>query len=825
MVHEPWLMVIDIRPSIRSPLLSEPHVAELSRLRELDSISAGVRAYRRMLLQVEPSKLSVDKRTLAGQISQMHAALRDLQAALKDGVSMKGASIWGKYILAIDPDILAAITVCSAYDAVLDRAAVSPELHARQTHGVSSSIANAVRSQLELDRFRQDHPALFHRWSALGNSHWNDTTHQKFIKSGAMDQLQWDVSTRMHVGQALLYTLCKSTELFSIERRYETRRRRTCNILYVILDTDLLAEIEKQHDTRDFLQPSKPWMLVPPIPWECVSDDQLESGGYLLIKQSFIRRRNPDFEWQQEINHHDLSDTYDAINWIQSVPYEVNSDVLDIVSQIEKNGGGWGGIEQVEPLEPPPKPDYSTLTEEQIKFDKRLYYEHKKQENERAGRRLSNLRTIRMAKENVGRTIYTPWNCDWRGRMYPTVSMLSPQGDDLGGGLLRFRRPIEQTKEGRYWLSVHIANLCGQDKSSFDERVEWVHAHAVLIKAACRDPFDSRWWASQDDYPVRLLAAINDSNSVEGTTRIPVAQDATANGLQILSALCRDRRAAEAVNLLPLDRPNDVYQQVADRVCEIVRSDSENGRPDDDDTRREYRKRVAKDWLARGITRNTVKRAVMTTPYSVTDEGMARQFVQDKWCSYMNEAHYLGDRVREAMDDTFGAAMRTMDWLKEIARLMGHKGIAMRWVSPNQFLTVQEYIRRKRKTLFTALQKLTFYYPDRDSGIDTAKQSLGIVPNFVHSFDASHCMKIARSLRDQGVPAFLPVHDSFAVHAPYVPVLRSTTINLFADIFATDWLTLCHRMWQMEYGEELPPPPLENTLDIEEVREATYMIS
>lgn len=798
--------------------------AELSRLRELDAISSGVRAYRRMLTEVDRSKLSVDKHVLATQIGSLHTALESLQEDLRNGVSHKGCRRWGPYIMAIDADILAAITVCSAYDAVLDRSAKAPDLHSRQTHGVSAAIANAVKSQVELDRFRHDHPAMFHRWKALGNTHWTPETHKLFLKGGAMDKLKWDTSVRMHVGHELLFMLIQNTDLFNLERRFETRRKQLSNILYVTLDPDLMQQIENKHESRDYMNPTLPWMLVPPVEWNCVDDDQLESGGYLLLKQSFIRRRNIDFEWQQEIRHHDLAKTYDAINWIQSIPWAVNNTILDVVQAIDRAGGGRGGLESCDPLPSPVKPDWSRLTDDEIKISKRIYHEYRKRETQRAGKRLADIYTLQMAEKNRGKVIYTPWNCDWRGRMYPTVSLLSPQGSDLGKGLLSFHQPVPQTDEGRTWLRVHIANLCGQDKYNFDERVEWVRANDATLRKTAEDLYDSRW-DQYDDSPVQLAAALEELYSDRCTARIPVAQDATCNGLQILSALARDENAGQAVNLLWGERPNDVYQQVADRVQVIVLQDSKYGREGDDDTTREYRMRVASDWLSRGITRSTVKRAVMTTPYSVTDEGMARQFVQDRWCSYMNEAHYLGDRVREAMDDTFGAAMKVMDWLKLVARELAHAGIPMRWVNPNNFLTIQEYLRRKRKTLFTALQKLTFYYPDRESGIDISKQALGIVPNFVHSFDASHCMKIAIELKNRGVPAFSPVHDSFAVHAPYVPVLREVAINLFVDIFKTDWLTLCHRMWEQELGKELPPPPMENTLAIEDVRNSMYLIS
>jgi DNA-directed RNA polymerase len=47
---------------------------------------------------------------------------------------------------------------------------------------------------------------------------------------------------------------------------------------------------------------------------------------------------------------------------------------------------------------------------------------------------------------------------------------------------------------------------------------------------------------------------------------LPVAQDGSCNGLQHFSALLRDEIGGKAVNLIPGDVPEDVYQRIADKV-------------------------------------------------------------------------------------------------------------------------------------------------------------------------------------------------------------------------------------------------------------------
>ncbi len=47
-------------------------------------------------------------------------------------------------------------------------------------------------------------------------------------------------------------------------------------------------------------------------------------------------------------------------------------------------------------------------------------------------------------------------------------------GDDLSRGLLKFADKKPLGASGMRWLKIHLANLYGYDKASFDEREAWV---------------------------------------------------------------------------------------------------------------------------------------------------------------------------------------------------------------------------------------------------------------------------------------------------------------------------------------------------------------
>ena len=46
-------------------------------------------------------------------------------------------------------------------------------------------------------------------------------------------------------------------------------------------------------------------------------------------------------------------------------------------------------------------------------------------------------------------------------------------GSDICRGLLKFSEKKPLGKRGLYWLKVHLANLFGVNKVSFDARVAW----------------------------------------------------------------------------------------------------------------------------------------------------------------------------------------------------------------------------------------------------------------------------------------------------------------------------------------------------------------
>lgn len=83
-----------------------------------------------------------------------------------------------------------------------------------------------------------------------------------------------------------------------------------------------------------------------------------------------------------------------------------------------------------------------------------------------------------------------PHNLDFRGRAYPIPPHLSHIGDDLCRGLLLFADPKPLGERGLWWLKIHLANLYGYDKASFQERADWVMERLDDIADSATNPLD-----------------------------------------------------------------------------------------------------------------------------------------------------------------------------------------------------------------------------------------------------------------------------------------------------------------------------------------------
>jgi DNA-directed RNA polymerase len=481
--------------------------------------------------------------------------------------------------------------------------------------------------------------------------------------------------------------------------------------------------------------------------------------------------------------------------------------------------------------------------------------------------------------------IYFPYNVDFRGRAYPVPPHLSIVGSDLCRGMLMFADGKPLGSRGLYWLKVHLANLAGYDKATFDDRAKFVDENMDKVRESAEDPFaGDRWWMSLEDpfqalaASVEIINAIDSGDPASYMCSLAVHMDGSCNGLQHYAALGRDRVGGKAVNLCAAEEPQDVYLGVMHEV--IRRVADEAGRQLDFDTsdpsslkgakKKQFEEHNAAKLVNGLIDRGVVKRTVMTSVYGVTYIG-ARQQIQEKIQSKVGEkifcpllvvgcpivhlcvSHpvfksaamrsqledqghdidemerevfracgYLARVTMEAIGELFTGAKGTMDWLTTCARMIVQHGYPVAWVSPIGVPAIQPYRQNKSAVVVTLLQNVTLA-SDRDNlPIHKQRQVSAFPPNYIHSLDSSHMLLTALEMDRRGL-TFSAVHDSFWTHPCDVDEMNAALRDVFVELYEQPLLETLKETWETRYPDlKFPDLPKRGDLDLNEVKNSEY---
>lgn len=470
--------------------------------------------------------------------------------------------------------------------------------------------------------------------------------------------------------------------------------------------------------------------------------------------------------------------------------------------------------------------------------------------------------------------LYFPYNMDFRGRVYPIPPNLNHLGSDLSRSLLIFKDRKPLGEHGLRWMKIHLANVFGVDKCSFDERVEFANAHMDKVVASAKNPLgqdDCAWWKGAD-YPFLALGvcfelrrAIESPDPTKYLSNIPIHQDGSCNGLQHYAALGRDLCGGAQVNLVPAGRPSDVYMGVATQVMAKVEHDAAQDVPSPDEVRamilntpvndstescaqraklrhlldRAQRKKCAQ-FLQGIITRKVVKQTVMTSVYGVTYIGARKQISARLHETFLTKGHIMDDKLEDAiyhascycaeltigsMGDLFNSARGIMSWLARCAAKVGESGQPMSWITPLGLPVVQPYRSKATKQVRTKVQHVLMV-DNEGQPVSIGRQKSAFPPNFVHSLDSTHMMLTARRCLEDDKISFAAVHDSYWTHACSVDTmnrrLREEFVNLYEQPLLEDLLTELHlRFPDMAFDDV----PQLGDLDLRSVLDSLYFFN
>ena len=497
-------------------------------------------------------------------------------------------------------------------------------------------------------------------------------------------------------------------------------------------------------------------MVSEPQDWDADGN-----GGYLTLRQPLVKTR---FEGHTEaLEGADLSAVRQSINIIQQTAWSVHTGLLSIAQAAFDDGMDIDG----------------------------LPFNYKDKRDKRTSVRVSATTVLGLADEfKEYDAIYFPHSMDWRGRVYPMVDGLSPQGSKLSKALLSFSEGKCISEEAESFLAIHIANEFGEDKLSLSGRVEWVYDNEEMILSVADDPFgpNKDFWINADS-PWGFLRGCLEwsgytSDPAGFLSTLPVAFDGSCSGLQHFSAMFLDEVGGREVNLVAgLDR-HDIYNTVKDAVgAVLVASEDE----------------LAQQWIDSGLlTRKLLKTPTMTYGYSSEVPGMTDQITDAvgndgvgffgkenlfKACSFLAKITF------DEIEKTVVKAAEAKTWLQQCVR--GEQAPAQ-WTTPDGLVVVQKYKMQKSKQLDITLgaDRLRSRYDVSTDAVDTRKMASSISPNVIHSLDATHIRMVALAASNEQMYSLAMIHDSFGCHAAdagrFFQIIREEFVELYSKSVAKD---------------------------------------
>jgi len=591
--------------------------------------------------------------------------------------------------------------------------------------------------------------------------------------------------------------------------------------------TDFLRKLRKE-PVGSFISKSLP-MLVEPQKWTSI-----DSSPYLATPMEAIRFKDRSRSQKEYIKLAskvgNMDQIFEGLNVIGKVPWRINNPVLRVLTHFWNSGEGIAGLAPEEAQhEIPPEPQ-SKDPADRYAWRRKIQRIENEIEAEHSRRCYQNFQ-LEIARTYRNNAFYCPHSIDFRGRAYPIPPYFNHMGADYVRGLFVFAKGKELGEHGLYWLKIHLANMYGYDKQSLTERAQFAMDHISDVYDSATNPIDGkRWWLTSDDpwqtlaACMELKAALDSPVPEQYVSHLPVQQDGTCNGLQHYAALGGDNVGARQVNLIPGDKPADIYTAIAEMVKEEVAKDAEKGL---------HVAQVVNGYIVRKV----VKQTVMTNVYGVTVHGARAQVFKQLLDTLPKAvldsedvqpvANYVAALIFDALNAMFNGAQAIQVWLGEcgsrivsaitpeqILRIQGRRNgevyeetkykptllsayarsvakedyqfkSTIVWTTPLGLPVVQPYRKHSSTIIKTNLHNLRLQQSSLSDPVEKRKQLQAFPPNFIHSLDATHMMLSALKCDEIGVQ-FASVHDSFWTHAADVPTMNRVLRDAFVRMHSED---------------------------------------
>jgi len=567
---------------------------------------------------------------------------------------------------------------------------------------------------------------------------------------------------KLKLGSFFIEIFCRKPT-FIFERSYKSQ-----NLLDDVNDSDLaILEINDEFfnfiENNFILSPVSLPMLCPPNKWS-----NSEYGGYLENNEN----KNEIITGSNVHDHkiEERQNLYLSINKLNSIKFKINTNLLNYL----ENEGFYI-----------------------LEFYFKNILKNKTDINQ-------NFITLKIANSlnKLKHPFYICTSADWRGRIYTNSFFLSYQGGELPNGLLNLYDGMVINEKGKDYLYIYGANcynINNLSKNSFKERIEWVKENYNNIIN-----LDKNFILKANNlilFTSFCLTLKEMHNNPKAKIHIPIFLDATCSGIQHLAALIKDLETGMKVNLIPQtieDKVGDIYSELVGPINKAINSFGENNLEHS-----EFKKIK--------MSRKHLKLPIMTKVYNISVIGIADQlrnsfdkitnknkityflvptYLENEFTKLSSrEIYILAEIINNQIFKSLPSLEGVYNYIKAIVKFCLICSIPLTWFTPSGLKITQFYavsiqnkvsISFKNKTKSVILREFT-------DKMDTRKQVNSIIPNIIHSLDASHLMNIINiGLTNVKFPDILTVHDCFGSHPNNIDKLKSLVVSEFVKLYSNE---------------------------------------
>ena len=757
-------------------------------------------------------------------------AIKHTAGALLDYIeTLQHQGAWIHPIIVLGPVRVAQIAMAVSFELILNiktTTVYSQKLGVRNIleQELNRELSRALIINADYVMAQQENRKPWHQAVHI-STRWNDRKIACFLKKyKPVEKINMSLNDRVRLSAHVVAILDKAGFL---QRIVEWSSSKSYN--YITFNEGVGSALLEAFET-DMLNSSFKYrpMIIPPEPHTLGS-----TGGSRLaqLRKPAVDNASLYFRDGEVSTNYRVSEptqvVIDGLNKLMATEWAVNERVFNVMEYLYKNDTGLANLPLIEKDEV-----LLTRQDNYSEEDRTERQELWSDWYERGNDRLRVSIRLRIARDCIaaGWTFFHVYTCDFRGRAYTTTDLLSPQSGDHDKALATFARAVPQTERGIYWLKVHLAGCFDHDKEPFDERIAWVDANMPMFKRINDDPLQHvHDWATdtsngqrvKKDKSFQRLAAIFELLRTDGLTQLPVQVDGSCNGIQWWAALAKDAHLAKKVNIVPDAKPDDVYQEAADKCWSLLTND---------DMHVVFKAK----WDTPKAWRKVVKRSVMTDPYGVTNQGIKAALRADGFTKGMESeslaALELSKLICAAKDELMQNANLYKDWLKSAAKIIATGDKHVYWTTPTGFFVKQEYfpmenftVESRVKTPDSTARVKSSTMPCIDRSVVDKRRTVNAVsPNIIHSLDAAHMFFAIEGMGAEGIIEFCFIHDSYGTHATRVDDMNRILREQFVRIHDKPLLEGIKLEWETRYNIILGPLPPMGDLDITQVVDSLY---